>query len=99
MIPAETPDGDPGVPEQSPDVVGAGPGIPPCTEPAINAMTLSRKPCGVTISANTEGAAGTDSAPVLVLISTNRRQRPACWTANCCASAPPHEKPRTSTRS
>jgi len=45
-----------------------------------------------------QGAPGTDNTPVLELISTGRRHRPVCWTANCCASAPPQEKPSTSTR-
>src|SRR5664280_1825927 len=66
---------------------------PPFIEPAIIAMALSRKPWGVAIFANSHGAPGTDNTPVLELISTSRRHRPACCTANCCASAPPRDPP------
>src|SRR5215207_7976719 len=37
------------------------------------------------------------SVPVAVAASTSLRQRLRCWTAKCCASPPPHERPRTST--
>ena len=32
-----------------------------------------------------------------VATRTSRRHRRGFWNANCCASAPPHERPRTST--
>src|SRR5262249_37311498 len=35
--------------------------------------------------------------PGEVAASTSRRHLPPCWNANCCANAPPHDKPSTST--
>src|SRR5580692_8659817 len=51
---------------------------------------------GVSIRTRTRGLPGTISAPAPVATSTRRRTRSGRLIANCCASAPPHEMPRTS---
>src|SRR5215218_3617744 len=68
--------------------------------PAIcRAYSGSRCRRGVSIRERTRGCAGTISVPVPVATSTSRRHRFRCWTAKCCASPPPHDRPRTSTGS
>src|SRR5215468_5408147 len=59
----------------------------------------SRYRRGVSMCRSTRGRAGTMTVPVPVATSTRRRTRPGRHSANCCASPPPHEMPRTSARS
>ena len=42
---------------------------------------------------------GIIKCPGEVAARTSLRQRASCWKANCCASAPPQDTPRTSTSS
>ena len=49
------------------------------------------------LRANTDSLDGTMMTPGEVAARTSRRQRTGYIFANCCASAPPHETPKTST--
>ena len=51
---------------------------------------------GVSMRSRTRGCPGTISAPDPVATSTRRRTRSGRLSANCCASPPPQEMPRTS---
>jgi hypothetical protein len=46
---------------------------------------------------STDGLPGIMTDPVPADTRISRRHRRGFWTANCCASAPPHDNPRTST--